>query len=46
MDEILPAGTEDMIDNVGEASDDAGETRRPNPRSFLMTKTGFQKFER
>jgi len=35
-----------MIDKIGEESDDDGETRHPNPRSFPTTKTGFQKFER
>jgi hypothetical protein len=34
-----------MIDDIGEESDDDRETRRPNPRSFPTTKTGFQKFE-
>jgi hypothetical protein len=35
-----------MIDDIREESDDDdGETRHPNPRSFLTTKTGFQKFE-
>jgi len=34
-----------MIDDIGEESDDDGETRRPYPRSFPTTKTGSQKFE-
>jgi hypothetical protein len=34
-----------MIDDIGEESDYDGETRPPNPRSFPMTKTGFQNFE-
>ena len=34
-----------MIDDIREESDDDGETWRPNPSSFLTTKTGFQKFE-
>jgi len=46
LDDILPPPAEDMIDNIGEESDDDGEMRRPNPRSFPTTKTGFQKFER
>ena len=46
LDDILPPPAEDMIDDIGEESDDDGETRRPNPRSFPTTKTGFQKFER
>jgi hypothetical protein len=35
-----------MIDDIGEESDDDGETGCPNPRIFQMTKTGFQMFER
>jgi len=46
LDDILPPPAEDMIDDIGEESDDDGETWRPNPRSFPTTKTGFQKFER
>ena len=46
LDDILPPPAEDMINDIGEESDDEGETRRPNPRSFSTTKTGFQKFER
>jgi hypothetical protein len=46
LDDILPPPAEDMIDDIGEESDDDGETRRPNPRSFPTTKTGFEKFER
>jgi hypothetical protein len=46
LDDILPPPAEDMIDDIGEESVDDGETRRPNPRSFPTTKTGFQKFER
>ena len=46
LDDILPAPAEDMVDDIGEESDDDCETRRPNPRSFPTTKTGFQKFER
>jgi len=34
-----------MINDIGEESNDDGETRCPNPRRFLTTKTGFQKFE-
>jgi len=45
LNDILPPPAEDMIDDIGEESDDDGETRCPNPRSFLTTKTGFQKFE-
>jgi len=46
LDDILPPPAEDIIDDIGEESDDDGETQRPNPRSFPTTKTGFQKFER
>jgi len=45
LDDILPPPAEDMIDNIGEESDDDGEMRRPNPRSFPTTKTGFQKLQ-
>jgi len=45
-DDILPPPAEDMIVDIREESDDDGETRRPNPRSFPMTKTGFENFER
>jgi hypothetical protein len=46
LDEILPPPAEDMIDDIGEESDDDGETGCPNPRIFQTTKTGFQMFER
>jgi hypothetical protein len=42
LDDILPLPAEDMIDNIGEESDDDSETRCPNSRSFPTTKTGFQ----
>ena len=45
LDDILPPPAKDMIDHIGEELDDDGETRCPNPRSFPMMKTGFQKFE-
>jgi len=45
LDDILPPPAEDMIHNTGEESDDDVETRCPNPTSFPMTKTGFQKYE-
>ena len=45
LDDILPPPAEDIIDKIGEESDDDGETRRPNPRSFPTKKSGFQKFE-
>jgi len=45
LDEILPPPGQDRTDSTGEESDDDGKTRRPNPRSSLMTKTGFWKFE-
>jgi len=44
--DILLPPAKDMIDDIGEESDDDGETRRPDPRSFPKTKTGFQKIER
>jgi hypothetical protein len=34
-----------MINNIGEESEDDCEMRRPTPRSFPTTKTGFQIFE-
>jgi len=45
LDDILPAPAEDMINDIGEESDYDGETCHPDPRSFLMTKTCFPKFE-
>ena len=45
LDDILPPPAEDMIHDIGEESDDHGKTGRPNPTSFPMTKTGFQKFQ-
>ena len=46
LEDILPPPAEDMINDIGEESDDDGETRHPNPRSFPTTKTGFQQFQR
>jgi hypothetical protein len=46
LDDILQPLAEDMIDNIGEESDDDGPMRRPYPRGLPMTTTGFQKFER
>jgi hypothetical protein len=46
LDDILPPTGEDMIDDIGADSDDLGMTRRPNGRSFPMTKTRFLMFER
>jgi hypothetical protein len=43
LDEILPPPGEDMIDDIGEESDDDAETRHPNPRIFMTMKPGFQK---
>jgi hypothetical protein len=45
LDKILPPPAEDMINDIGEESDDYGEMWRPKPRSFPMMKTDFQKFE-
>ena len=45
LDNILPPPAKDMIDDIGEESDDDGEMWHPNPRSFLMMRKGFQKFE-
>ena len=45
LDDILSPPAEDIIDDIGEESDDDGEMRRPNPRSLPTTKTGCQKFE-
>jgi len=42
LDDILPPPAEDMINDIGEKSDDDGETQRTNPRSSPKTKTGFQ----
>jgi len=46
LDDILPPPAEDMIDDIREESDNDGDTRRRNPRSFPTMKTGFKKFER
>jgi hypothetical protein len=45
LDDILPPPAKAMINNIREESDDDGETRRRNPRSFLTNNTRFQKFE-
>ena len=45
LDDILPPLAEDIADHIGVESDADGEMRLPNPRSFPMKKTGFQKFE-
>ena len=45
LDGILPPPAEDVIDNVGEKSDDDGEMHRPHPTRFLMTKTGSLMFQ-
>jgi len=45
LDDILPPLAEDITDHIGVESDADGEMRLPNPRSFAMKKTGFQKFE-
>jgi hypothetical protein len=45
LDDILPPPAEDMIEDIGEKSDFVDESRRPNPRSFPTTKTGFQKID-
>jgi len=42
LDDILSPPAEDMIDDIGEVSDDS-ETRRPNQRRFPTTTTGFHK---
>jgi len=44
-DDILPSPAENINDDIVEESEDDGETRRPNPRSFLTMKRGFHKFE-
>jgi len=44
LDDILQPPAEDMIDDIGEESDNDGVTRRPPPGSFVTTKPGFQKF--
>ena len=45
LDDILPPPADDMIDDIGQESDDDGEMWHPNPRSFPTTKRGLQKFE-
>ena len=44
--DILPPPAEDMINEIGEETDDDGEMWCPNPRIFPTTKTGFQKIQR
>ena len=45
LDDIHPPPAEDMIDSIGEESNDDGDKQRPNPRSFPTMKPGFQRFE-
>jgi len=45
LDDVLPPPPNDMIDGMGEESDDYAQTQHPNRRCFLMTKTGLQTFE-
>ena len=45
LDDILPPPPTNRIDHIGEESDNDAERHRQNPRSFPMTKTGFQLFE-
>jgi len=46
LDVIQPTAAEDVIDDIWEELDKDSETRCPNPSSFLITKSGFQKFQR
>jgi hypothetical protein len=45
LDDILLHAAEHMIDDNEEESDDHGENVRPNPRTFTMTITGFEKYK-
>jgi hypothetical protein len=45
VDDILPSSAKDMIDDIGEESDDDSGTLRRTPSIFPMTKTSFQRFE-
>jgi len=45
LDDINWPPADDIFDDIGEESDDAGETRCPNPKCLLTTKTGFQMFK-
>ena len=45
LDDILPPPAKDMIDDIGEESDDDAEMQRPNPRRLPRAKTGFQKYD-
>ena len=40
--DILPPPAEDMINDIGEESDDDGETQHPHPRNFPTKITGIQ----
>jgi len=46
LDDILPPLAEDLIDNIGEESNDDSKMGHRNPRRFPTKKTDFQKFER
>jgi len=46
LDVILHPAAKDMINDIGEGSDDDTETWRPNPRSVMTTKSDFQQVVR
>jgi len=45
LDDIIPPPAEDIIDYISEESDDDGETRRQNRRSFPTSQQGLPKSE-
>jgi len=45
LDDIVPPPADDMINDIGEESDDDGETRHTHPRGFPTTKTVLQEFQ-
>jgi hypothetical protein len=42
LDNLIPPPAEDMIENIGEKSEDDSEMEHLNPRSFLIVNTDFQ----
>jgi len=46
LDDMLPLPDKVITDDIGEESDDNGETELQNPSSSLTTKTRFQMFGR
>ena len=45
LDDARTPTTKELLNDIAEELDDDGVTRRPNPRSFPMSKTGIQLFD-